>query len=170
MSTFKPVHGNPNTAAIRTDDPSNIVRNWIKTNWAVSGIAANLVDFEFIHQDKQWEGKDYVLNFYSEPISMVDFEVSPQAKEYRTRVMVDIWVNDADSYAKGIISPDLIKIYLWIIDYVNVNPLGLNSAGISSIECENQGRYFQFGPSDDANWYHYALPLIAWYVMTKQSV
>lgn len=167
MSSFKPVHGDPNTAAIRTNDESNIVRAWLKANWAVSGLNVSKVDFEFIHEDRGWEGKDYVLNFYSEPISMVDFEVSPNSKEYKTRVMVDIWVNDSVAYAQGIISPYLISIEKWIIDFVNLNPLGLNPDGISVVECENQGRYHQFGPSDDANWYHFTIPLIVWYVTVK---
>jgi hypothetical protein len=164
--SFKPVYNN-NAAQINTDEEANIVRTWIKANWAVPGILDSDVDFEFIHEDRNWEGKMYVINFYCDPPTRRNFEVSPNSKEVSIRCMIDVWVNDPAAYTAGTRSPDEVKIHKWLENFIDSNPGGLEPYGIGLVEIENY-RFIPFGPQDDANWFHYVCQVMLTYLLVKQ--
>lgn len=164
--SFKPVYNN-NGAAINTDIEANIVREWIKANWAVPDIPVGKVDFAFLNDQMQWEGKSWVLNFYSDPPRKADFEVSPNSKEYRTRVIIDVWVNDEPSYTNGIISPALIKIHKWLEQFIDLNPTGLRSQGIGQVDSESYN-FIPFTSNDDIFWFHYNHFVLLHYLLVKQ--
>lgn len=150
--SFKPVY-NPNTAAINEDIPARIVRDWIHTNWAVPGIPENKVDWAFLGEQYSWEGKTWVISAYSDPPKRNDFEVSPNSKEIKQRVIIDIWVNDLNAFTSGIWPQSIVKIMKWIQNFVDMNPTGLQSAGIGVVEYETEN-FIEFGSTSKKNWFH----------------
>lgn len=164
--SFRPVYNNDN-AAINTDIESNVVKNWIEANWDDTIIPSIKVDFSFLHDQRTWEGKDVVIRFYQDPPFKADFEVSPNSKEYSTRVIVDLWVNDENSYTNGFISPLLIAIHRWLTNFLDMNPRGLRNDGIGQVESETYN-FIPFGPNDDINWFHYNHFVRCHYLTVKQ--
>lgn len=162
---FKPVY-NPGTAAINTDNTQKIVRDWLETNWNVTGIPANKVDFDFLGEQYSWEGKTTVISTYPDPPKRADFEVSPNSKDINQRIIVDIWVNDVNAFANGKWPDNTVKIMKWIEEFVDSNPGGLQGAGIDVVEYESHN-YVQFGSTSVKNWFHTNVFLMLHYLLVK---
>lgn len=154
VNTFKPVY-NPTTAAINSDIPARIVRDWIKTNWdaTATGIVSTKIDWAFLGEQYSWEGKTYVISAYSDPPRRKDFEISPNSKEIQQRVIVDIWVMDLNAFVSGKWPESIVKIMKWLQDYIDTNPQGLQGAGIDLVEYESEN-FIEFGSTSKKNWFH----------------
>lgn len=162
--SFKPVY-NADAAQINTDIPARIVRDWIQTNWAVVGIPANKVDWAFLGEQYSWEGKTFVISAYSDPPQRKDAEISPNSKEIRQRVILDIWVMDLNAFVSGKWPDSIVKIMKWLQNYIDMNPSGLQNYGIGVVEYETEN-FVEFGSTSKKNWFHANVMLnLEWFLV-----
>ncbi len=152
MSSEEKLQASTPGAAIETDSEKNILQEFIKSNWTMTGeFAIDKVDWG-AHPSRTT--KAITINVYRVFSGIRDKNVGSSVYYFNVPLAVDIYVRDVK--AEGLRtepSPKLIQIENYLREFILTNRTGLRSKGINNIMLEDSA-YPEEPEESQRVWWH----------------
>lgn len=157
---------------IETKTPSLILQEYIQNNWPVlpaDPLLPKKADIDFgAHPNRT--NRSTTLRVYP-VIYMENMLLGGQDYQYRVPLSIDIYLRDGDAESERREPTSLVKIQLYLREFLSINRLGLRNKGINNMVVTEVN---PLGKDPDVesgqNWWHTVVTVVANYWMRLRDV